>query len=490
LNSFLFVSLPHIETLYPAAAFGALQPVVKKSNLQMHLQDVNVTLKHTVSADVFDEITNWSMFAKHDLSPEAEQCLLQAFQDNIDFTKSGWIGISVFSFAVARATVRFLKWMQTQTHNFKIVLGGNGCMSVLAEYGETEFGQWCLDQKICDYVVFGEGEKALENLLQGNSDYPGINNTNFQQIKNLDDLDLPDYSNINWQQYTDPRIMITGSRGCVRNCTFCDIALSWPKFTYRSAEKMVDEIKRMVNDHGMTRFEFTDSLINGSVKNFNRFNEQLIEAKQKDSSLEPVTYIGQFICRSAQTMPPETYELMHHAGCNQITVGIESFSERVRYHMKKKFSDADVDYHFEQCARWRIPNVILMIVGYPTETLADHMANIRALQKYKTYSDMGIIFMVRWGFTMTLFEGTPIAALKDELGLIEINQGHSDSVFNWVSTKNPTLDLRERIRRRLQLHELGVDLGYAMPNSKKELMRMLEVSKEYKGQTLIKAVAI
>jgi len=487
LNEFVFTSVPHIETLYPAAAFGALQPVVKNAGLHMTLNDINLYLKQTAPTEVFDEITDWSMFAKNTLSDVANDWLLKAYTDCIDVSKSGWLGISVFSFVVTRATERLLRWLKTVNHKYTVILGGNGCMSVLADYDELEFGIWCLNNKLCDHVVFGEGEQALLELLSGNTDYPGIDNTNFKQIQNLDQLDYPDYSGIDWTQYHDPRIMITGSRGCVRHCTFCDIALSWPKFSYRSAEKLVDEVKMMVHEHGMTKFEFTDSLINGSVKNFDRFNELLIEAKSKDPALEPVTYMGQFICRSKQTMPESTYELMHYAGCNQITVGIESFSERVRYHMKKKFSDNDVDYHFAQCARWAIPNVLLMIVGYPTETQADHEANVRAMHKYKLYSDMGVIFMVRWGFTMNIFEGSPISAMKQELGLIEIDQGSADSVFNWISTKNPDLDLRERIRRRLELHTLGVELGYAMPNSKKELTTLLELAHSYTGPKLIEA---
>lgn len=476
--------------MYPAAAYGALQPVVKSIGLDMTLNDINLYLKQTAPTEVFDEITDWSMFAKNTLSDVANDWLLKAYTDCIDLNKSGWLGISVFSFVVTRATERLLRWLHSVNHNYTVILGGNGCMSVLADYDEREFGIWCLNNKLCDHVVFGEGEQALLELLSGNTDYPGIDNTNFKQIQNLDQLDYPDYSGIDWTQYHDPRIMITGSRGCVRHCTFCDIALSWPKFSYRSAEKLVDEVKIMVHEHGMTKFEFTDSLINGSVKNFDRFNELLIEAKAKDPTLEPVTYMGQFICRSEQTMPESTYELMHYAGCNQITVGIESFSERVRYHMKKKFSDSDVDYHFAQCARWAIPNVLLMIVGYPTETQADHEANVRAMHKYKLYSDMGVIFMVRWGFTMNIFEGSPISAMKQELGLIEIDQGSADSVFNWISTKNPDLDLRERIRRRLELHTLGVELGYAMPNSKKELTTLLELAHSYNGPRLIEATSL
>lgn len=483
-NKFVFVALPHILTLYPPSAYGALKPVVNRHNLDIDLVDINLHLSKTVDAETFNEISDYCILSISELSEHARKCMIDSFEQCIDLEQTGWVGISVFSYVGTRATQMLLEWLQDKPRKFNLVLGGNGCMAKLEDYNDQEFGLWCLERNLTDYVVFGEGEKALDNLLAGNTLYPGINNTNFEQIKNLDDLDYPDYSGVQWNDYYDPRLMITGSRGCVRRCTFCDISQSWPKFSYRSSEKLVDEIRRGVHEYGMTNFEFTDSLINGSVSNFNRFNELLIEAKAKDPALEPVRYIGQFICRSKRTMPEVTYELMHYAGCNQITVGIESFSERVRFHMKKKFSDSDIDYHFEQCARWGIPNVILMIVGYPTETASDHKQNVRALYKYKKYSDMGVIFMMRWGFTMTLIHDTPISDMQHDLGLVELDRGGTQNVYNWISTQNPSLDLKERIMRRLELHETSVELGYAVPNSRKELNTLLHVANEYSSKII------
>ena len=58
---------------------------------------------------------------------------------------------------------------------------------------------------------------------------------------------IPDYSDIKWEQYPDlyynsKSIYITGSRGCVKNCTFCDIHTIWPKYKYRSSVSIFKEI--------------------------------------------------------------------------------------------------------------------------------------------------------------------------------------------------------------------------------------------------------
>jgi radical SAM superfamily enzyme YgiQ (UPF0313 family) len=483
LNKFLFVSVPLVETLYPSAAYGALKPVAEKNGLKCELLDLNLRLSQHYSEEIYDEISNWAMILKESATEESIAALHETFERFLkpELPNARWIAISVFSFYSCRPTVELLKWLQKQEHECTILLGGNGASVKLDEYGQTEYGMWVLEQGLANHCIFGEAEVSLDHLLKGDAIYPGIDDPHFEQVKDMNELDYPDYSGVDWQEYHDPRILITGSRGCVRKCTFCDIGVTWPKFAYRSADKLVEEIKQSVYEHGITRFEFTDSLINGSVSNFNKFNEALANARAKDPVLEQVSYMGQFICRSKKVMPESTYELMHYAGCNQITTGIESFSERVRHHMKKKFSDSDIDYHLEACGRWHIPNVFLMIVGYPTETEKDHKAQIRALHRYKDYAKAGVIFMMRWGLTMHIYDGTPIADMSNELGIHSMGGvDNKDAVYNWVSATNPTNTLETRLRRRLEVYETSVELGYAMANSRRELNSLYEIAKEYK----------
>ncbi len=479
-DKFVFVYVPVQTMLYPSAAYGVLKPVLNRNSLESELCDLNILLSKELTSDEFENLYNWSAFAKEDIDIELKKKVVDIADSKL-YNFRGWLAFSVFSFYNARIVNLLLNHIKDRQRDYKILLGGNGCTASLSEFDNKEFGQYCLDNQLCDYVVFGEGEVALDHLLQGDENYPGINKNDFHQVTNLDTLDFPDYKGIDWSNYVDPRLMITGSRGCVRKCTFCDVGLTWPKFRYRSAENIVEEIKKNFYETGITQFEFTDSLINGSTSNFNKFNELLIKEKAKDPALADIYYTGMFICRPEKQMPETTYELMYNAGCKQITVGIESFSERIRDHMKKKFSDEDIDYHFEMCGRWNIPNILLLIIGYPTETEEDHQANINALYKYKKYSDMGTIFMSRWGFTMHIYDGTPISAMKDELGIETVN-GHGDAVFNWISTKNPDLDLAERIRRRVEIHEVSYKLGYTMPNSRKELQTLLSIAKDYAAE--------
>jgi len=478
MSKFLFVNLPVMEMWNPSAAMAALTPIIKNAGLEPVHVDVNIDIWKSLTSTEWNDLSDWCNFIKDDIDPKIIDTIMNSFDHSFsDISNVSWIGISVFSFVNARLTEQLLNFFKQKLNkNIKIVIGGNGCSSSLASFNQQQFGEYCLEKKIADFVIYADGEYALKELLSGNTEYPGINFNNPQQIKNLDELPLPDYTSMDFSKYEDSRILVTGSRGCVRKCTFCDIELTWPKYAYRNPELIVDEMRKHVNELGITNFEFTDSLINGSGKNFDKFNELLANAKEKEPEMKNVTYMGQAICKNKSGMKPHVYELMHHAGCKLLTVGIESFSERVRSHMKKKFSDSDIDYHLEQSSRWGIPNVFLMIVGYPTETRSDHRSQLKSIRKYADYAKTGAIHMLRWGLTMHIYEDTPITRYTEELKLMHTGHEHHDSLFTWVSGVNPGLDLKERIRRRLEVHELSHAMGYPMPNAREELTSLLKLA--------------
>jgi hypothetical protein len=166
---------------------------------------------------------------------------------------------------------------------------------------------------------------------------------------------------------------------------------------------------------------------------------------------------------------------MHYAGCKQITIGIESFSERVREEMLKKFSNADIDYHIKQCARWGINNIWLMIVGYPTETLEDHNDNIRGIAHYAPYARTGVLEMIRWGTTLHYIDGTPLTR-QHMMDRYQIYEPGSDSnirpgsSYTWKSANNPDLTLQERIRRRLELHKLTTKHRIPQARAREDLL--------------------
>lgn len=472
MKSLVLVSLPKVELAYPPGALAILSGVAKANDYHVEVFDYNLDLFDQLTETQWQDLEAWNTFAEDKIDGELEARLktifIKGLADKID-QSTEFVCFSVFSYFSNRIATKVLGWYR-DAFLIKSVVGGQGISTDTSASNKQIFGDYLIANQLADYVIFGEGELSFAHLLHCDGRYPGINQNDPVQIEDLTSLPTPTYEYFDMGRYRASRILITGSRGCVRSCTFCDIALTWPKFRYRDARSIVEEIKQHYYDYGITEFEFTDSLMNGSVSNFDRFNELLYEEKLRHPELRPIRYQGQFICRPQAHQPARSYELMHLAGCKQLIVGIESFSHSVRNHMRKKFANEDIDYHFEQCARWGIPNVILMIVGYPTETDQDHQDNIRAIKKYKKFSDMGIIFMIRWGFTMHLYEHTPIMDMIDHLGIDLDPNIKFDSLYSWTAGTNASNTLQERIRRRLEIHELCVELGYPMPRVREELL--------------------
>ena len=464
------VSLPKQDLLRPPAALPILASICESIDVDYTINDFNLWLYKNLDPQTWQEIDdNWMKF---DSFKDTQTDFFQKFRLSLaEFTliildqQPDIIAISVFTQWSAHCAYELITEIKKQNFNIKILIGGSGIDTVLDQLTEhKELSDWLLENKLIDFYIHGEGEILFKNVLLGNTVGPGLNNHNFQQIDDLNQFPYPSYKKINPSDYnyiSVPTVMINGSRGCVRHCTYCDVAKYWPKFRYKSGHNLANEIYYTWKHTGIVMYEFSDSLINGSIREFKNMNTRLVELKQQNKNFN-IEYKGQFICRSANQFKEQDYKIMKAAGCNYLYVGIETFSQKVRYDMDKKFDNDAVDFHFSMCAKYGIANVLLMIVGYPTELLKDHLLNLDGLRKYQHYAQAGIIEMITFGFTTSILSDTPLYLQKDALEIVpEFTDLTLDA--NWISLKNPDLTFAERVRRWIELTELANDLGYNQP---------------------------
>ena len=173
-------------------------------------------------------------------------------------------------------------------------------------------------------------------------------------FRSFDDYDLTKYNYVN-----ELTIPITGSKGCVRKCTFCDIPVLWPKFKFRSGKHIAGEMIHLYNRHGVKKFYMSDSLVNGSLTAFMDFITTLAE-HNKNNPTNSIKWVGQYITRpKSNVLNDDYYDLLKSSGGEGLTIGVESGSDRVRQHMKKQFTTADIDYELAQFDRRGIVCVLL-----------------------------------------------------------------------------------------------------------------------------------
>lgn len=481
----LFINVPQISLVYPPAATSLLKGICEDHGFTARVLDFNLDLYTTCTDDsIKTELDQHFSLNDHDAEltkttrDYLEQYYVKVIAEILKLNPK-WLGISVFTFQCQIFTKELLIRLKDQ-YKGKVIVGGAGLSTNGISAKQNDFGSFLLDNKLVDHYIRGEGERVIIDLLKGSTDLPGLDNDNFEQINELDKLPYPNYDDVIGLGYKyttgTPQIPVTGSRGCVRKCSFCDIHTAWRKYRYRSGKNMAEEFIYHYEKYGVTNFWFTDSLINGAMASFREFCQELVNY-YKANGLPDRTFNwgGQFIVRDRKSMPPRDFEMASRAGMNGVAMGVESLSESVRDHMKKGFNDSDLDYTLSEIHRNNMNCYFLMIVGYPSETLADFEQGLDKFREYKKYALDGTIYGVNLGTTASIDEGTP---LYDDIH----REGMDARGYDWILPNNPDLDIMERIRRRIIMQEVLMDLGYKIWNGDSQLLKLKEAYGKIKNR--------
>jgi len=269
-NKTLIINPPFIEPHRPSISCAILAEIHRLEEHDVTVMDLNIELFHAVGTEKFYDLQNNILVDK--VSQEDLEELRQWIDQQLtELDNYDWITITAFSYWNNRMVRMICENIRPKVKS-KIVVGGPGIES-------DDFGKELYNESLVDYYVHGEGEIVLRELINGNDDYPGINGKPPVQIEEIENLPLPNYSYFDLNKYdlllSKPDLFIYGSRGCVRKCTFCDVEHYWPKFKYRTGKNIAEEMINNYEKFGTTNYYFTDSLLNGSLKEFRQFAETI-----------------------------------------------------------------------------------------------------------------------------------------------------------------------------------------------------------------------
>lgn len=453
----LVVSTPVNTALRPPAGPAIVCAVCKSLGHEVAAMDLNIKFKNYCISHEIEYANFESGFARYRDLTEDEYQIVETFIDPylkaIDEGQFDLILISVFSMH-SRLFTEFLCKKLRMFFKGRIAIGGMGIdeTSVLAD-NESKFGVQLKRKGLIDDFIVGEAEISLVTYLQQGQG-SGVNNYQVEQVQDLNTLPMPDYSFFNIHEYelveNKQNFYITGSRGCVRKCTYCDVAKSWPKYRYRSGENIANEIIHNYENFGVTDYYFTDSLVNGNQKNF----MQMCEILAKYPFANKLNWGGQFIFLPQKSLKDEWFEIIAKAGGREFYVGVECGSDRIRKEMGKNFTNEDIDYQLEQFKKNDLHVMFLMFTGYITETLADHQLTLDMFPRWQKYVATGTITGIDLGMPLMVLANTPLERMIDELD-IRFIEGENSSLL-WRSELNAELDFKERIRRRLEINEHAI----------------------------------
>jgi hypothetical protein len=478
----LILSVPHCEP-YPMLAPILLSGCLNEAGISA--KGIDFSIAYTRKFENYPELPEMKNFITMGEFNQPDFSLAW-FKEIYRFTKNflidlntkhqpEYIGLSIFSTESLDFGLFMSYLIRKYCPGVKIMAGGKGLETPEQGKHKRHYEIWD-ENGVADLIIIGDGEyEIISSVREGKT---GVVKAVVQTQEDLDNIPLARFDEYNFKDYTNlqhlvqgdrdeyksPYISITASKGCIRKCTFCDVPTLWPKYVFRDPAKVADEIVHAYKNTGITWFRFTDNLINGSISNFRKMNQLLVERIPRT-----IKYDAFAIFRGKNDMPEEDFWLAAEAGAERFAIGVESGSEAVRYDMKKKFNNDDLDWSIRMLDKYGISQTWLLIVGYPTETEKDFQDTMDMLRKYAHIArrTRRIDLVLGTGFMLTT--NSPLLNnhdMAEEHGLLhnlyEVNHGRF-----WTSTKNPENTFPVRARRWRDLVGLAQELGYPWSHNMK-----------------------
>lgn len=446
--SIVIAAVPYIDTMEPIMAPGLLKGVLKEKGIESTAIDLNIEIiqfidknqnKQKILDFFFSQIIHQEVVT--DIINCINYCSTRILEKNPKL-----VALSLLCYSCQIFTRWLCADLKQKKPDVRIVIGGTGIKNFVADDNDSFFVQLKSLELIDDYI-FGDGDISFYEYVKGSVDFPGVNSTKWVPVSDLNSIPYPDYSDYNFNLYKVPIIPLNDSRGCIKNCEFCDIIEHWKKYQFRSAENVFAEILHQINRYNIYRFAFRNSLTNGNMKEFKKLLDLICDYNLGKERDQQISWSGYFIIREPKHHPPELWEKLKLSNAD-LLLGVESIIYKVRHAMGKTFNDEDLDYHLEMSKQYRVPISLLMIVAYPTETFDDFEYTKQWFRSKKDYAEC--INFVNLSFA-SILPGTQLSRRSDEYG---IKKGKLPSI--WIN-QNLKITSEDRIKYLLELEKICRD---------------------------------
>lgn len=315
-----------------------------------------------------------------------------------------------------------------------------------------------------DYGIKGEGELSFLRLLDNlnkNKDVSSLDNLILREgksarvnlgkrLENLDELPDP-LRNSEMLGITkvkvlmDPPIskqrgvvMIDYSRGCVFACKYCDSNLVWGKnVTYRSPERVVNELKRLKTEFGTNTAYFSDLTFNLDRGKTLELCDLLSEA---DLGIKFYVTSRLAAPNGKPLVDQELLSRMKLAGIQKLGWGIESFSEGTKKDFRKDISLEYIKEVFDMAHSLGLSNRCFLMLGHRDESKETINQTIEKL-KYLRPDELRLSFL-------TPFPGTPLWEETEKSNLLTKNLRRfttNEPVIKSGLTSEELIKAREKI---------------------------------------------
>ncbi|MBN9384513.1 MAG: B12-binding domain-containing radical SAM protein [Chitinophagaceae bacterium] len=271
-----------------------------------------------------------------------------------------------------------------------------GCTVIVSSSDSTDHYDEYL-QKGADFVLLGEGEQSLLELVNamrdGQQDFSGIRGIAYLQhgmvlktparpvMKELDTLpmpawdlvDIPAYRAIHMEHHGYFSLNVSTTRGCPFKCNWCAKPIYGNRYNARSPQHVVRELKWLKDQYNFDHIWFCDDIFGlkpGWVNEFAELVERVgLQFKFKIQSRADLLLQENYVAALAR------------AGCDNSWMGAESGSQKILDAMDKGTSVEQIHAATYLLREYGIRPSFFIQFGYPGETKEDIRKTIRMINR-------------------------------------------------------------------------------------------------------------
>lgn len=370
------VLCPQVYPDRPPISLAYLAAYLRREKMQVFCFDFNIDLYSCVDEkkkNLWDSTMDveWTNEERYNSLKLVDNLVICKWIKEIESVSPEIIGFSLLS-TNTWATLSIAKELKKRNQNIKIIFGG-------PEVSRVYFAKDYNFLGYSDALILGEGEDALAKLCKTYMQKGVIEPDNRIIVKDalnsdekelpisiphLDEIPFPDYRDFFLQKYKEKgQFSLVFGRGCIGNCAFCFERLLWEKYRCRSVKNIIDEIKEIKTRYGIWCFALNDSLFNGDMELLSEFCDRAI------SENLGINWWG--MARIRGQMTGQFLQKMRKAGCQQISYGVESGSQKVLNLMNKGYTIETIDEVLFNTYAAGIQQGINLLLGFPGEQEED-----------------------------------------------------------------------------------------------------------------------
>lgn len=299
------------------------------------------------------------------ISKEQINAFLSNAEKILEIETFDYVGISCYTSYDYLCTIALLKICNRINPRAILIVGGWHPTAIP--------GDFCQKEIPVDYIVRGEGEIALQQIIES-----GTKVEKGPVVLDGPPLDLSSEKRLLFERYPykSNAITLSLSRGCFYKCSFCVQSHSYSNhFRFLSASQVVEKIKNACMYGNIKSITFIDSFF-GANKQMTV--DILKEIKQRFASISfwaetRIDYVCEDIISNLKGLNFTLY------------LGVESLADDTILLMKKSKKPDDYVYHFFQaidlCIKYGVLSIPTFIMNFPGETVQSYLQTMNRIKK-------------------------------------------------------------------------------------------------------------